>query len=91
VGRIDILVNNAGILRDKTFSKMTLDDFRAVVDVHLIGSAVCTKAVWDHMRERQYGRIVMTASSSGIYGNFGQAESWGRQDGRGRFHERPQP
>lgn len=72
-GRVDILVNNAGILRDKTFAKMTLDDFRTVVDVHLNGSAVCTKAVWDHMRERQYGRIVMTASSSGIYGNFGQA------------------
>ena len=72
-GRIDILVNNAGILRDKSFAKMTLDDFKAVVDVHLIGSANCAKAVWETMREQQFGRIVMTASSSGIYGNFGQA------------------
>lgn len=71
-GRIDVLVNNAGILRDKTFAKMELDDFDAVVAVHLAGSVNCTKAVWEHMRERQYGRIVMTSSSSGIYGNFGQ-------------------
>lgn len=71
-GRIDVLVNNAGILRDKTFAKMDLGDFRAVVDVHLHGSVNCTKAVWETMRERQYGRIVMTSSSSGIYGNFGQ-------------------
>jgi NAD(P)-dependent dehydrogenase (short-subunit alcohol dehydrogenase family) len=71
-GHIDILVNNAGILRDKSFSKMTMEDFRLVVDVHLIGSANCTKAVWNHMKERQYGRIVMTTSSSGMYGNFGQ-------------------
>ena len=71
-GRIDVLVNNAGILRDKTFAKMELDDFSVVVDVHLAGSVNCTKAVWDHMRERQYGRVVMTSSSSGIYGNFGQ-------------------
>lgn len=70
--RIDVLVNNAGILRDKTFAKMELDDFEAVVDVHLHGSVNCTKAVWESMRERQYGRIVMTSSSSGIYGNFGQ-------------------
>jgi NAD(P)-dependent dehydrogenase (short-subunit alcohol dehydrogenase family) len=72
-GRIDILVSNAGILRDKTFAKMSLDDFRLVVDVHLMGAAVCAKAVWGIMRERGYGRIVMTTSSSGLYGNFGQA------------------
>jgi NAD(P)-dependent dehydrogenase (short-subunit alcohol dehydrogenase family) len=68
-----ILINNAGILRDKSFAKMTIEDFRAVVHVHLIGSAVCTKAVWDVMREQNYGRILMTASSSGLFGNFGQA------------------
>ena len=72
-GRVDILINNAGILRDKSFAKMTLEDFRAVLDVHLWGSVVCTKAVWAHMRARQYGRIVLTASSSGLYGNFGQS------------------
>ena len=71
--RIDILVNNAGILRDKSFAKMPIDDFRLVVDVHLIGAAICTKAVWDTMRAQNYGRIVMTTSSSGLYGNFGQA------------------
>jgi NAD(P)-dependent dehydrogenase (short-subunit alcohol dehydrogenase family) len=71
-GRIDVLVNNAGILRDKTFAKMELADFAVVVDVHLNGAVNCTKAVWEPMRERQYGRIVMTSSSSGIYGNFGQ-------------------
>jgi NAD(P)-dependent dehydrogenase (short-subunit alcohol dehydrogenase family) len=72
-GRIDILINNAGILRDKSFAKMTLDDFRLVVDVHLMGAAICTKAVWDMMRGQGFGRIVMTTSSSGLYGNFGQA------------------
>ena len=72
-GRVDILVNNAGILRDKSFTKMGMDDFQLVVDVHLMGSANCTKAVWDLMREQGYGRIVMTTSSSGMYGNFGQA------------------
>ncbi|MEM9809747.1 MAG: SDR family NAD(P)-dependent oxidoreductase [Pseudomonadota bacterium] len=72
-GQVDILVNNAGVLRDKSFSKMSLDDFRFVLDVHLMGSVTCTKAVWDHMRERQYGRVVMTSSSSGLYGNFGQS------------------
>ena len=71
-GRVDVLVNNAGILRDKTFAKMDLADFAAVVDVHLHGSVNCTKAVWEQMREQEYGRIVMTSSSSGIYGNFGQ-------------------
>ena len=72
-GRVDILINNAGILRDKSFAKMTLDDFRAVVDVHLMGAVICTKAVWEQMRAQKYGRIVMTTSSSGLYGNFGQA------------------
>ena len=72
-GRVDILVNNAGILRDKSFAKMTIDDFRLVVDVHLMGAVHCTKAVWDVMRAQNYGRIVMTTSSSGLYGNFGQA------------------
>jgi NAD(P)-dependent dehydrogenase (short-subunit alcohol dehydrogenase family) len=72
-GRIDILVNNAGVLRDKSFGKMSLDDFRHVLDVHLMGSVICTKAVWERMREQRYGRIVMTTSSSGLYGNFGQA------------------
>ena len=72
-GRIDILINNAVILRDKTFLKMSMDEFRLVVDVHLIGSANCTKAVWEIMREQKYGRIVFTTSSSGLYGNFGQA------------------
>jgi NAD(P)-dependent dehydrogenase (short-subunit alcohol dehydrogenase family) len=72
-GRVDILVNNAGILRDRTFANMDLDDFRAVLDVHLMGSVHCTKAVWEPMRERKYGRVVFTTSSSGLYGNFGQA------------------
>jgi len=72
-GRIDILINNAGILRDKTFAKMTLDDFWKVIDVHLMGAVNCTKAVWEIMREQNYGRILVTASASGIYGNFGQA------------------
>ncbi|HTY93275.1 MAG TPA: SDR family NAD(P)-dependent oxidoreductase, partial [Steroidobacteraceae bacterium] len=72
-GRIDILISNAGILRDKSFAKMSLDDFRLVIEVHLMGSAICTRAVWEAMREQKYGRIVMTTSSSGLYGNFGQA------------------
>ena len=72
-GRVDILVNNAGILRDKTFLKMELSDFQMVIDVHLMGSVNCTKAVWEIMREQGYGRIAMTTSSSGLYGNFGQA------------------
>lgn len=71
-GRVDVLVNNAGILRDKSFAKMQLDNFAMVIDVHLMGAVNCTKAVWETMREREYGRIVMTSSSSGIYGNFGQ-------------------
>ncbi|MEO8058788.1 MAG: SDR family NAD(P)-dependent oxidoreductase [Burkholderiales bacterium] len=72
-GRVDILVNNAGILRDKSFTKMTLGDFRLVVEVHLMGAVNCSKAVWDIMRAQNYGRIVMTTSSSGLYGNFGQS------------------
>ncbi len=72
-GRVDILVNNAGILRDKSFAKMEMDDFRRVVDVHLMGAAHCCKAVWPHMQAQQYGRILMTTSSTGLYGNFGQA------------------
>jgi NAD(P)-dependent dehydrogenase (short-subunit alcohol dehydrogenase family) len=72
-GRVDILVNNAGILRDKTFAKMEIADFRAVLDVHLMGAVHCTKAVWEIMRAQNYGRIVMTTSSSGLYGNFGQS------------------
>ena len=72
-GRIDILVNNAGILRDKSFGKMTLDDFDAVLAVHLTGAAYCTHAVWPVMKEQKYGRIVLTSSSTGLYGNFGQA------------------
>ncbi len=71
-GRVDILINNAGILRDKSFLKMSMEDFRLVIDVHLIGSANCTKAVWEIMREQDYGRIVMTSSSTGLFGNFGQ-------------------
>ncbi len=72
-GRVDILVNNAGILRDKSFAKMEIADFRTVVDVHLMGAVHCCKAVWPHMAEQKYGRILMTTSSSGLYGNFGQS------------------
>ena len=72
-GGVHILINNAGILRDKSFAKMMPADFELVVRVHLIGSAHCTKAVWDTMRDQNYGRILMTASSTGLYGNFGQA------------------
>lgn len=72
-GRIDILVNNAGILRDKSFGNMSIEDFKLVVDVHLMGTVNCCKAIWDIMKKQNYGRIVMTTSSSGLYGNFGQA------------------
>jgi NAD(P)-dependent dehydrogenase (short-subunit alcohol dehydrogenase family) len=72
-GRIDILVNNAGILRDKSFAKMSDDDWDKVIAVHLTGSALCSHAVWPIMREQGYGRIIMTTSTSGLYGNFGQA------------------
>jgi len=72
-GGVHILINNAGVLRDKSFAKMEPEDFKFVVDVHLNGSANCTKAVWEIMREQAYGRILMTASSTGLFGNFGQA------------------
>ena len=71
-GRVDILINNAGILRDKSFSKMSIDDFETVVNVHLLGAAYCSHAVWPIMREQNYGRILMTTSPTGLYGNFGQ-------------------
>ena len=72
-GRLDLLINNAGLLRDKTFAKMDLADFRLVMEVHLMGAVHCCKAVWPHMQIQNYGRIVMTTSSSGLYGNFGQS------------------
>lgn len=72
-GGVHVLINNAGVLRDKTFAKMSLEDFRSVIDVHLMGSVHCTKAVWNSMRDQNYGRIVLTTSSSGLYGNFGQS------------------
>lgn len=72
-GQVDILVNNAGILRDRTFAKLDLEDFRLVLDVHVMGAVNCTRAVWLHMKERGYGRVIFTTSSSGLFGNFGQA------------------
>ncbi len=72
-GGLDILINNAGILRDKTFAKMSHEDFRAVIDVHLMGAVYCTRAAWPHFKERHYGRIVMTSSGAGLFGNFGQS------------------
>ncbi|MDI1261258.1 SDR family NAD(P)-dependent oxidoreductase [Aquabacterium sp.] len=72
-GRVDVLINNAGILRDKSFAKLEMDDFRLVLEVHLMGAVHCTKAVWPLMTAQKYGRVVMTTSSSGLYGNFGQA------------------
>jgi NAD(P)-dependent dehydrogenase (short-subunit alcohol dehydrogenase family) len=74
-GGVHILINNAGVLRDKSFANMEPEDFRFVVDVHLNGSANVTKAVWATMRDQTYGRILMTASSTGLYGNFGQANN----------------
>ena len=71
-GRVDIQINNAGILRDKSFAKMEMPDFRLVMDVHLMGAVHCCKAVWPHMNAQKYGRIILTTSSSGLYGNFGQ-------------------
>lgn len=72
-GRVDVLINNAGVLRDKSFHKMELDDFQFVLDVHLMGSVNVTRAAWPIMREQNYGRILVTSSPSGLYGNFGQA------------------
>lgn len=72
-GQVDILVNNAGILRDKTFAKLDVEDFRLVLDVHVMGSVNCTRAVWPIMKERGYGRVIFTTSSSGLFGNFGQS------------------
>ena len=72
-GTVDIVVNNAGILRDKSFKNMSLDEFDQVIDVHLRGSAYVTKAAWPYMYEKNWGRVVLTSSTSGIYGNFGQA------------------
>ncbi len=72
-GRVDVLIANAGVLRDKSFAKMTVEDFRFVLDVHLMGTVIPAKAVWETMRSQGYGRIVVTTSSSGLYGNFGQA------------------
>ncbi len=80
-GRIDVLINNAGILRDKSFGKMGIADWDAVVDVHLNGTAYCSRAVWNIMKEQNYGRIVNTTSTSGIYGNFGQANYGAAKDG----------
>ncbi|MDA0345135.1 MAG: SDR family NAD(P)-dependent oxidoreductase [Proteobacteria bacterium] len=71
-GRVDILINNAGILRDKSFGKMEWEDFVAVINVHLLGSALCAHSVFPVMKEQEYGRIIMTSSSSGLFGNFGQ-------------------
>ncbi len=71
-GRVDILIANAGVLRDKSFGKMELDDFKFVMNVHLMGTVKPAKAVWEIMREQNYGRIVVTTSSTGLYGNFGQ-------------------
>jgi len=72
-GRVDILINNAGILRDKSFTKMTMEDFTLVTDIHLMGSVKPTKMVWEIMKEQNYGRILVTTSSTGLYGNFGQS------------------
>lgn len=71
-GRVDIVINNAGILRDKSFHKIELEDFSTVIDVHLMGSVYVTRAAWPVMREQNYGRVVVTTSPSGLYGNFGQ-------------------
>jgi NAD(P)-dependent dehydrogenase (short-subunit alcohol dehydrogenase family) len=72
-GRVDVLINNAGILRDQSFAKISLSDFRLVLEVHLMGAVICTQAVWEIMRAQKYGRVVMTTSSSGLFGNFGQS------------------
>ena len=87
-GSVDLLCANAGILRDKSFAKMEVADFAKVIDVHLTGTFYCCKAVWDGMRERNYGRIVITTSSSGLFGNFGQANYGAAKDRHGRADER---
>src|SRR3546814_18270929 len=81
-GGVHILINNAGVLRDKSFAKMEPADFGFVVDVHLIGSANCTKAVWSTMRAKTDGRVLMTASSTGLFGNFGPANYGSARNGR---------
>ena len=86
-GKVDIVVNNAGILRDRTMAKVTADDFDAVVAGHLGSSAYVTRAAWPTMREQEYGRVVFTTSAAGLYGNFGQANYCGGQDGAGRPDE----
>jgi NAD(P)-dependent dehydrogenase (short-subunit alcohol dehydrogenase family) len=70
-GRVDVLINNAGIIRDKSFTKMTDEDWKLVVDIHLNGAYACTKAAWDVFKKQNYGRIINTTSGSGLYGNFG--------------------
>lgn len=72
-GRVDILVNNAGILRDKTFANISIENFREVLDVHLMGSVLVTKAAWPIMRDNNWGRVVFTSSGSGMFGHFGQS------------------
>ena len=72
-GRVDIVVNNAGILRDVSFHKMTDEDWNLIYDVHVRGSFLVTKAAWPHLRDQEFGRVIMTTSAAGLYGNFGQA------------------
>src|SRR3989337_2756893 len=76
-GTVDIVVNNAGVLRDKTFHNMTVEDFDFVVKVHFLGTAYVTHAAWPILRNKAYGRVVVTSSNSGIYGNFGQSNYGG--------------
>lgn len=71
-GRVDVVINNAGILRDRSFHKMTEDDWNKIIQVHLNGSFKTTHAAWPFMRKQNYGRIIMTTSPTGLYGNFGQ-------------------